>query len=81
MGLLLGLLGLWVSFTFAIEMPIYIAVPESVAADSPIEASLTAEVHNGDTTFCNAFRVYLATSYENKAHYFYHSDCTKLLVS
>ncbi|KAF2477090.1 uncharacterized protein BDR25DRAFT_43630 [Lindgomyces ingoldianus] len=61
----------------ALEYPmIYIQVPTKVAANTPIEAQLDAEVHNGDTQWSSTFRVYLATSAKDETTpNFFHSDC------
>lgn len=69
------LLGLCLSAASAIEMPVYISLPSQVTAGTSFQATLDADVYNGDTTYAKAFRVYLATSYKDKAHYFYDSDC------
>lgn len=63
------------SLALAIEMPVYIKTPSKVTAGKTFQASLTAEVHNGGTRWVKFFRVYLATSYREKAHYFYDADC------
>lgn len=70
------LLVFWLSTASAVDMPVYISTPSQVAAGIAFEASLSAEVYNGDASWCSFFRVYLGSSYEDKAHYFYNSDCT-----
>jgi hypothetical protein len=55
---------------------IFIYAPDEVTADVPFEAQITTEVYNGETEYCNAFRVYLATSADDDlSSYFYDSDC------
>lgn len=60
----------------AIDEPVYITVPTKVTAATPFQATLEANVRYGYSSFSSSFRVYLAMSYEDKAHDLYSSDCT-----
>ncbi|KAF2652010.1 hypothetical protein K491DRAFT_719343 [Lophiostoma macrostomum CBS 122681] len=53
-----------------------IYAPGEVKADVSFEAQIAAEVYNGETQYCNAFRVYLAASAnDDLSNDFYDSDC------
>ncbi|KAF2275369.1 uncharacterized protein EI97DRAFT_434221 [Westerdykella ornata] len=65
------------SFTLALDdFPPAIHIPEVIHTGTEVEGYVDVEVHNFDTTYCNAFRVYLATRPgEQRNPAFYHEDC------
>lgn len=53
-----------------------IKVPETIAADLPVQATIDMQVLLGATGYCNGFRVYLASSYTDKDAEGYRPACT-----
>jgi hypothetical protein len=60
---------------------VMIYAPEEVQADTPFEAKISVEVHNWETKYAYAFRVYLGMKAgEERSPIFYHSDCKLQLL-
>lgn len=61
--------------------PTYITVPSVTEAGVPIHATINVQWHGlADSSYAYAFRIYLASSYKDTRHYFYHPDCESPLV-